>query len=926
MDRSMALIEGLLALLGVRDRPRKRRWTEETVGPLAGEELDPLTRYLATTTEGYRGLLMLVIDRLEKRPIERFILPPFSVAKKIRRLITNKLAAADDLAIQLAFDPARRLPLKGVPARFGLATVGGRPGSSDVELAAALDPLVAAFRRRDLRTLLDLATRLRPGGGWRRDVLRDMADFLLATEFFVADLAVAAGGRLVAAQAGRDCFVEEVHRLVLEKLAIAQVKTGDYAAARETWRRWSEQPARGQVPDLFYAELFAHHDPEGSLAALDRVFAESERLPQSFAMLRGMLTLERRNIDAAEAAVAPRGRLGPDSSFARYNVALAGSGMTIARRFLDKFYSQHDLARPRFARGDRYDVNIMVSDVTEAEVVPAAADGPLVTVIVTAFNVAGTIAAAVASLRAQTWHRIEIIVVDDCSTDGTTDVVRDLAARDPRVRLIVNRSNIGTYLSRNRAMAQARGAYITFQDADDWSHPQRIERHVDLMESRPDLVMTRSHWIRMASDGHIPMRRWSRSFAHPNPSSLFLRRSALSALGYFDAVRVDADFEFTRRAHLLFGEDAIETIAMPLSIGFVGDVSLTRSGPTAIDAEGWSPVRAAYKRAWVESYGQRIVAGTMTLPALPAAPPYPVPPEMAVDLTGVAAWFGEGAEEVPSTESGWGDRPPFWFGISLISRTASADWERTVTVFRNTLRAILAQDDPDFRVVVSGHDRPDIVEMDDPRVSFIVSDRPPAAKPSEFRADKMWKRRLIFHRIREAGGGYFMPVDADDLVSRRLVSYVRARGVRDGFVVMQGYVLDWSRRLLAAVPGAWSAPFERVCGTSAVFLLRPEQIPLLHQNDMDDVAQALLGPHANWRLTAEEVGRPLEEVDFPAAVYVINTAVNLSFARQRAGGRAERMLENVARAEIPVTPEIVAEFALDELFPAQAVPPRGEAR
>ena len=118
----------------------------------------------------------------------------------------------------------------------------------------------------------------------------------------------------------------------------------------------------------------------------------------------------------------------------------------------------------------------------------------------------------------------------------------------------------------------------------------------------------------------------------------------------------------------------------------------------------------------------------------------------------------------------------------------------------------------------------------------------------------------------------------------------------------------------------------RVCGTSAVFLLRPEQIPLLHQNDMDDVAQALLGPHANWRLTAEEVGRPLEEVDFPAAVYVINTAVNLSFARQRAGGRAERMLENVARAEIPVTPEIVAEFALDELFPAQAVPPRGEAR
>ncbi|MFW2830107.1 glycosyltransferase family 2 protein [Sphingomonas sp. ID0503] len=866
--------------------------------PLEGAgDLDPLGRYLAGLSGGYKDVLALALKRLEGR---RFLWRPARLA----RLLREKIAKVEDVAGALADDPARKLPLKTVPLRLA----GGQPKAAAPLGSPLLAPraaaLMAAYGRKNGRELLELASRFRD-----EPVLGDLAAFVIASEYFLADRAVEHGTRLLA-----DTDLSPAsRRVVLEKLAVAQVKTGDYAGAKESWWAFAALAAPPDPdPRLLFADLFWASDPAAALDVLDAVEAERVRMSQAYTILHIMLRLQQRGVRATRAIQTRRPGFGAEPLIAEYNIARAEGGLVAAQEPLREYYAAHSLAAPRFERGEAIDVTAIASDLTVAEPGPV---GPLVTVIVTAFNAEGTIAAALASLRHQSYRNIEIIVVDDASGDTTREIVAREMADDPRIRLLPNRGNIGTYLSRNRAMVQARGAFITFQDADDWSHPERIARQVALMTANPDVVLSKSSWLRMRPDGSIPLRRWTRGFSHLNPSSLFIRAEALPRLGYFDAVRADADFEYARRADLLFASGAIRTLSLPLSIGFLGDASLTGSGPTAINVESYSPVRTRYKAAWVDSYAARMVDGALPLPALPASYGYAVPSEMAVDLDGVDAWFSEGAETSEGSPRVWTDRPPFWFGISLISAQASKDWERTVAVFRNCLRAILAQDDPHFRVVVAGHERPEVPELNDPRVSFIVSDRAPAAKPSEFRADKMWKRRLIFHRMRAGGGGYFMPVDADDLVSNRLVSYIRAQGVKPGFVIQKGYALDWTARRLAMVPGAWSVPFERVCGTSAVVLLDPERIPMLHQTDVDDVVQALLGPHANWRLTAEEVGRPLEEIDWPAAVYVVNTAVNLSFQRQRAGGRAGQMLSNFARAEVGVTPEIAEEFALEWLLP-----------
>lgn len=101
---------------------------------------------------------------------------------------------------------------------------------------------------------------------------------------------------------------------------------------------------------------------------------------------------------------------------------------------------------------------------------------PIITVVITAYNAAWCIEAALASCLAQTHAGVEVIVVDDASSDQTRAVVEQWVERDSRVHLIVNEANLGPGASRNRALAHATGDWITVLDADDWYHPERLAR------------------------------------------------------------------------------------------------------------------------------------------------------------------------------------------------------------------------------------------------------------------------------------------------------------------------------------------------------------------------------------------------------------------------------------------------------------------
>jgi glycosyltransferase involved in cell wall biosynthesis len=117
-------------------------------------------------------------------------------------------------------------------------------------------------------------------------------------------------------------------------------------------------------------------------------------------------------------------------------------------------------------------------------------EGPAVTIGIPFLNARRTLADAVRSVFAQTHGDWELLLVDDGSTDGSSDVVRGVD--DPRVRLAVDGRRLGLCARLNQIAAAARGAYLARMDADDLMHPERIARQLEHLRANPgvDLVDT----------------------------------------------------------------------------------------------------------------------------------------------------------------------------------------------------------------------------------------------------------------------------------------------------------------------------------------------------------------------------------------------------------------------------------------------------
>lgn len=124
---------------------------------------------------------------------------------------------------------------------------------------------------------------------------------------------------------------------------------------------------------------------------------------------------------------------------------------------------------------------------------------PLVSVIIPAFRAERFIDAALQSVRSQTHADLEIIVVDDASPDSTADRIARHAADDPRVRLIRLPRNTGQSAAVNRGLAEARGDYIKFFDADDILSPGFIAAQLAVLSVRPRHLAYAS-WGRFTSD------------------------------------------------------------------------------------------------------------------------------------------------------------------------------------------------------------------------------------------------------------------------------------------------------------------------------------------------------------------------------------------------------------------------------------------
>jgi glycosyltransferase involved in cell wall biosynthesis len=177
-----------------------------------------------------------------------------------------------------------------------------------------------------------------------------------------------------------------------------------------------------------------------------------------------------------------------------------------------------------------------------------------------AFNAGRYIGAALDSALAQTAADLEVLVVDDGSTDDTGAIVERAAARDPRVRLL-RQPNGGVSVARNAALRVARGRYIALFDSDDLWQPRFLEAQLAILESQPDVgVVTANAFILGGPRDGQPARPFPDPRPHPtivemiaDETAVFImcvfRRAVYETIGGFDETKAtNEDYDYWIRA------------------------------------------------------------------------------------------------------------------------------------------------------------------------------------------------------------------------------------------------------------------------------------------------------------------------------------------------------------------------------------------
>ncbi|MEG4805476.1 glycosyltransferase family 2 protein [Microcoleus sp. ARI1-B5] len=185
-----------------------------------------------------------------------------------------------------------------------------------------------------------------------------------------------------------------------------------------------------------------------------------------------------------------------------------------------------------------------------------------VSIIMPAFNAKDTIGEAIASALKGTHRNIEILVIDDGSSDGTDKIVTGMALQDSRIKYCKNPKNLGAYKSRNLMLQAATGKFIAFLDSDDTWEPNKLEECLNILKQHPE-VKAVGHALRYLNKGgekvsYIPtyptnseeLQDVQEKGALPwvFPTALVVEREAILEIGGFlDDWKVPADTELMAR-------------------------------------------------------------------------------------------------------------------------------------------------------------------------------------------------------------------------------------------------------------------------------------------------------------------------------------------------------------------------------------------
>jgi len=243
-----------------------------------------------------------------------------------------------------------------------------------------------------------------------------------------------------------------------------------------------------------------------------------------------------------------------------------------------------------FIEGDKDKFDLLHCEIKKQEFVE---NGPLVSVLVPAYNSQAWLPTAINSLLNQTWRNLEIVIVDDQSTDNTFAVAKEFEAKHPRVKVLQNAVNAGPYVARNLALSNSSGVFVTVHDADDWSHPRKIELQVSALIKRPDVMANTSQTVRVIPSNFQILTSAGKALRLNYSSLMFRRAEVATALGFWDPVRFGGDSEFISRIEAFFGEGSIDYLDSGL-------LSLVRSVESSLTAGGdedrLKGARRLYKR------------------------------------------------------------------------------------------------------------------------------------------------------------------------------------------------------------------------------------------------------------------------------------------------------------------------------------------
>jgi glycosyltransferase involved in cell wall biosynthesis len=185
---------------------------------------------------------------------------------------------------------------------------------------------------------------------------------------------------------------------------------------------------------------------------------------------------------------------------------------------------------------------------------------PKVSILMSVYNGSSYLQESIESILNQTFTDFEFIIIEDCSTDNSAEIITDYAEQDKRIIIIINQENIGLTKSLNKGLKIARGEYIARQDADDISLPYRLEKETLLLERNSDIGLVSCNLELIDSQGNsigkhqrtcdpdlvsLYLLFYNRLAGHSQV--MFRRQLAIELGGYDETRRYSQDYEFWSR-------------------------------------------------------------------------------------------------------------------------------------------------------------------------------------------------------------------------------------------------------------------------------------------------------------------------------------------------------------------------------------------